>query len=300
ILIYDYTLTWTREVNYFWSRPFTLTTGLYLACRYALVSNILFALALNGKFSGERVCSTVYKICAALSVVGRAAILVVWGSRTYAVYNRCKCVIMVFAPLGISIIGTDIRISTDVYQSCVFGGSHAMQEVQGGTMSDVCPNDGSEELEGSAHYMEKEPSMWAKIWKANSQGRCITRGANNSTPSQILTKLRHTDSCVAVLITSSLVLLATEPRQSLTTTSFISISGLMTARFLLHLRDWEHDKAGASILDTTIIKFQSWPVQGLERTTSRFMVKGEFGEDPVSRALAEEQEIPASTAGSHA
>ena len=55
LLWYDYALTWTREVKYFWKRPFTLSTSLYILCRYGMVANILDTLALAQKFPTTRV-----------------------------------------------------------------------------------------------------------------------------------------------------------------------------------------------------------------------------------------------------
>jgi len=55
LLYYDYSLTWTREVKYFWMRRFTLSTALYIACRYALVTNVLYTLAISNKLNTLRV-----------------------------------------------------------------------------------------------------------------------------------------------------------------------------------------------------------------------------------------------------
>ncbi|KAF8909665.1 hypothetical protein CPB84DRAFT_1433643 [Gymnopilus junonius] len=50
LLIYDYSLTLTDEIKYFWLKKFKISTALYIACRYALISNILFLFALADKF----------------------------------------------------------------------------------------------------------------------------------------------------------------------------------------------------------------------------------------------------------
>lgn len=62
----------------------------------------------------------------------------------------------------------------------------------------------------------------------------------------------------------------------------ISISGLMTARFLLHLRDWAHRSSGEADEDVTKLQFS--PFEDLKTEDS-------FGEDPVLRVLREEREI---------
>ena len=58
LIYYDYSLTWTREVKYFWRKKFTFSTALYIACRYSLVANILYALAINNKLKFLRVSSS--------------------------------------------------------------------------------------------------------------------------------------------------------------------------------------------------------------------------------------------------
>jgi len=55
LLYYDYSLTWTREVKYFWRKKFTISTALYIACRYALVANVLYILAISDKLKTLRV-----------------------------------------------------------------------------------------------------------------------------------------------------------------------------------------------------------------------------------------------------
>jgi len=102
LLYYDYGLTWTREVKYFWTKKFTLSTLLYFACRYALVANIVYLLVIAGKLPAVG-CDTGYQICSSLSIIGRGAILTVWGARTYAVFNKNKWVLALFTSLGLSV-----------------------------------------------------------------------------------------------------------------------------------------------------------------------------------------------------
>ncbi|KAF9522173.1 hypothetical protein CPB83DRAFT_899849 [Crepidotus variabilis] len=121
LIYYDYTLTSMREVAYFWRHRsgLRLSTFLYFCCRYALVANVLYALALAGKVKYIRYvefnlfelfaiqqysCDTAYQICTALSVAGRFGILTVWGARTYAVFDKNKIVLICFAALGLTAI----------------------------------------------------------------------------------------------------------------------------------------------------------------------------------------------------
>ncbi|KIL63829.1 hypothetical protein M378DRAFT_36863, partial [Amanita muscaria Koide BX008] len=45
LLYYDYALTFPDEKEYIWGSRFSLSTFLYLWCRYALVANVIFLLA---------------------------------------------------------------------------------------------------------------------------------------------------------------------------------------------------------------------------------------------------------------
>jgi len=113
LLWYDYTLTWTREVQYFWMKRFKLSTLLYVLCRYGMVAKVFYTLAIADKLPTMRVrfwsywvvaelkhvasirtsfltmltwhlyfriysCDTGYQICAILSVLGRIGIISEW------------------------------------------------------------------------------------------------------------------------------------------------------------------------------------------------------------------------------
>ena len=62
LLWYDYALTWTREVQYFWTKRFTLSTLLYVLCRYGMVANILYTLAIADKLPTLRVRFKVLRV----------------------------------------------------------------------------------------------------------------------------------------------------------------------------------------------------------------------------------------------
>ncbi|KAJ8523059.1 hypothetical protein ONZ45_g390 [Pleurotus djamor] len=49
LLYYDYTLTFPMEVKYIWGQSFRLSTILYIFCRYALLANVLYLLAIANK-----------------------------------------------------------------------------------------------------------------------------------------------------------------------------------------------------------------------------------------------------------
>ncbi|KAF7349767.1 hypothetical protein MSAN_01703900 [Mycena sanguinolenta] len=59
LLYYDYVLTFPSEVKYIWKQKFRLSTALYIVCRYALVANVLYLLAIANKL-GHTVGSSVF------------------------------------------------------------------------------------------------------------------------------------------------------------------------------------------------------------------------------------------------
>ncbi|KAE9404974.1 hypothetical protein BT96DRAFT_955426 [Gymnopus androsaceus JB14] len=76
VLYYDYALTFPDEVRYIWRRKSLtqISTLLYILCRYAIPGNLLYLLANTGSLGGG--CNTWYRFVAALSVMGRASIIV--------------------------------------------------------------------------------------------------------------------------------------------------------------------------------------------------------------------------------
>lgn len=87
LLYYDYALTFTQEVRYMWrGRKRSLLVLLYVLCRYALLANVLYILAISNIFGDSESCGVVYMIIGAVSVLGRAAII---------------CERLLVAPLGI-------------------------------------------------------------------------------------------------------------------------------------------------------------------------------------------------------
>lgn len=75
MLYYDYLLTFPDELRYIWRLDSLkrVSTLLYICCRYAIPGNLLYLLAVAGTLGGE--CNAWYRFVAALSVIGRAAII---------------------------------------------------------------------------------------------------------------------------------------------------------------------------------------------------------------------------------
>lgn len=75
LVYWDYVLTLRNEIQYMWTKQSVhrLSTLLYICCRYALLANILYLLAISNKLGSS--CNTWYKFIGGISVVGRAAVL---------------------------------------------------------------------------------------------------------------------------------------------------------------------------------------------------------------------------------
>ncbi|KAK7045076.1 hypothetical protein R3P38DRAFT_3177303 [Favolaschia claudopus] len=127
LLYYDYALTFPREVKYIWQERFRVSTALYIGCRYALIANVLYLLAIANKlgstyaiprFPNPRTitltpgafcrCDSWYKIVGALSILGRVVVIAVFVMRTYAVYGKNKWVLAYMSLVGLMCIALDI------------------------------------------------------------------------------------------------------------------------------------------------------------------------------------------------
>ncbi|TFK18001.1 hypothetical protein FA15DRAFT_760838 [Coprinopsis marcescibilis] len=103
ILYFDYLLTLGDEIKYIWLRKWKMSTLFYFFCRYALVANVLYMLAISEDITGVN-CNTGYIICGVLSILGHIGIIAVWTLRTCAVYNNNKYLLAFFTACGASVI----------------------------------------------------------------------------------------------------------------------------------------------------------------------------------------------------
>ncbi|EEB91893.1 hypothetical protein MPER_09676 [Moniliophthora perniciosa FA553] len=128
LLFYDYILTFPMEVKYVWGAKPRLSTALYVFCRYALVANVLYLLAVSKKL-GDRVCyilqldwvfvtdftrlellhcDTWYKVIGALSFFCRGAVIVTFTARTYAIFGCNKWILAYLSVLGLACMALDV------------------------------------------------------------------------------------------------------------------------------------------------------------------------------------------------
>ncbi|EJD05286.1 uncharacterized protein FOMMEDRAFT_154517 [Fomitiporia mediterranea MF3/22] len=121
LLCYDYTLTFQSEVKYMWGRKFRFSTLLYVFCRYALVANVLYVFAVTGKFPSRtrlinglllriisNSCDSIYQFIGALSVFGRLAVVAALTARTYAVFGCNRIILLLLGPMALACMALDI------------------------------------------------------------------------------------------------------------------------------------------------------------------------------------------------
>ncbi|TEB39536.1 hypothetical protein FA13DRAFT_1723747 [Coprinellus micaceus] len=94
ILAFDYTLTFGDEIEYIWKERWRMGTFLYFFCRYAVLSNTIFAIF--DALDNLKDRST------------NAFLVAVWGLRTYAIYGQSKKLLALLGTLALACLACDI------------------------------------------------------------------------------------------------------------------------------------------------------------------------------------------------
>ena len=127
MLYYDYVLTFPQEVKYIWKgSKRSLLIVLYILCRYALLANVLYLLAIANKLGGPSSCDVAYKVIGVVSVLGRAAVIcesspsqilsvlvlrlrpVTFLARVYVVCARNKLIVSSLGAIAVTCVVLDI------------------------------------------------------------------------------------------------------------------------------------------------------------------------------------------------
>ncbi|EIW87445.1 hypothetical protein CONPUDRAFT_69652 [Coniophora puteana RWD-64-598 SS2] len=93
LLYYDYLLTFPLELQYMWRKRVMLSTILYWFCRYALLANLFYLLAISNAVNKMILCSVLV-------------------ARTYAVCDRSRVILLVMGILWILIVAFDFWHTT--------------------------------------------------------------------------------------------------------------------------------------------------------------------------------------------
>jgi len=225
LLYYDYFLTFPAEVKYIWSRRFTISTILYICCRYALLANLLYLFAESKVISN---CNGWYTVVGYISIAGRAAILIIFTARTWAVCGKSRIVLFGLGALAVTCIAIDFW------------------HVSGETCSGSKPPD----IRLADTLLPIVMSTFACVGTALNVHRCV-----KAVLLQRRRGVRFDDSFMYFMLTESLIYFCGAFSLNFTSTvlhfeepsGFMSqllnaltlpITGLLSARLILNLREW--------------------------------------------------------------
>jgi len=280
LLYYDYALTWTREVKYFWFRKPTLSTVLYICCRYAMAANVIYVLAVSGLIDN---CEVAYRLCSSLGMLGRVGILTVWGARTYAVFNRNRGILAFVVSLGIARFA--FSMCHVPFVSCIKRPKTFL-----GIPSELL----------AVMTMVDE-----LILALLTTGKIYYDIRNSGVDQSLFPKglsLVIMQQGLLYLFLVSLLACGTISMYNLEGVMFepllngftIPVSGMMTCRFLIHLREWEESKSvhGDTTMDFSIepIQFEN-PYPDRPRSWSRELRRDSLWSVGVI-SIAEPSEVP--------
>lgn len=197
----------------------------------------------------------------ALSVLGRIGILVVWGMRTYAVYDKNQTVGLVFGAMAIATLCADIIHVPGL--KCV--GEVDIPAARGVLAIFMCIFEVTSAILTMVRILQamKAVGPW-RLQKASLNYLLFEQG------------LLYIVS-VTSLSVASLTLNYREIGfiQRLLNGLKLPISGLMTARFLLHLRRWQYKRSRPTHISIHTIDIESGARMGPHSFVE------EFGEDPM-------------------
>ncbi|KAJ2928672.1 hypothetical protein H1R20_g8404, partial [Candolleomyces eurysporus] len=201
LIYYDYFLTLEREILYVWKRPFHLLTIMYFLCRYALVANVVYLAGLINKN---------------MSMIERSVEVTLSTSwtipyRSWRAHSSCNSMYLLSASVGIfgrvGILTADVMaVTTLIYELLAtgllaYGCVRSLKSV--GSLK--------EQKDSLVFLMLKEGLLYSGF--------------------------------VTIFTTASMILQYTAPAgsffQRLLNGLTMPISGMMTARFLLHVREWQ-------------------------------------------------------------
>ncbi|KAJ7441294.1 hypothetical protein B0H11DRAFT_2096420 [Mycena galericulata] len=266
LLYYDFALTFPKEVKYMWGQRFRLSTAFYIGCRYALVANVLYLLAVAHKL-GSTVCDFWYQVVVALSVVGRAAVISVFTMRTYVVWGKNKWVLAYMGVVGFACVVLDIMHIPGT--RCVGSSTPEMLSI----MVVI--------FESSSAFLTTVKCVIA-----------FRRGGLANQRHGVLFVIFEQGSCrafvISIFTTAGVILNYAGFFQRLLDAFTLPLSCLLTARFILFLRKWDAAQVEQTLIrgPTTILEFRSTTRVGV---LSSLVALDDFAMDPVSEAATKHQ-----------
>ncbi|KAJ3745745.1 hypothetical protein DFH05DRAFT_1396095, partial [Lentinula detonsa] len=288
----DYALTFPMEVEYLWTTKFRLSTFLYILCRYALLANTLYLVDIAGKLTEN--CNTWYQFIGALSVLGRAAVIVVFTGRTWAVWGKNRIVLVYMSILGATCVALDIThvpglrctggssIPITVSASDLLSILMVVFEYSSAILNSIrCVQ--AFKAHGKSMKEQKEGFQYLLFEQGSSTGSSlIDIGLINLNP------FKESFISVSLFTTAAVILNFQAPSgffQRLLNAFTLPLSGLLTARLLLHLRQWEymHSPAAMTIHNGGQDQFGTEFSFRAASVALSTMITSDFGSDPVAR-----------------
>ncbi|KAJ4470094.1 hypothetical protein J3R30DRAFT_3538155 [Lentinula aciculospora] len=281
LLYYDYGTTLDEEVEYIWGMRFSSSTLLYILCHYAMLANLLYPLAHLNKLGLS--CDIWYKIIAVLGVLGRAAVMVTFTLRTYVVWSQSRIVLVSLIMLGVATVLTD----------AIFVPRQSCENTKGNTATvDIVRS-----LLTIVFETLSATLIFIRSFQAYKSGGLYSSEHGFT---YILMQEGAVYFCVVSLFTVATFVLKlctkSQYLHDLLNAFTLPLSGLLTARFLLHLRAWNKTRCTTvscataldidSQNDSHVSSISSTGIQLGSATASNnsethWMSTTEFGEDPM-------------------
>ncbi|KAA1474603.1 hypothetical protein DENSPDRAFT_931775 [Dentipellis sp. KUC8613] len=265
LVYYDYALTFPAEVKYIWrATHFRMSTILYFFCRYALLGNVLYLLGIAGKFNINH-CNSVYKFVGAISVLGRAAVIIVFTGRAYALWSKSRIVLGLLGSLGLACFILD----------CM----HVPGLVCGGPVG------------SNIHIVSFLLTVLVCVFEIIAAALTMWRSVQALLgPSKVRTNTFYylifeqgtlSFVFISLFTTAAAVLNARTPNgvmERLLNAFSLPLTCMLIARFILYLREWDEHKLkgsqGGSLPEHAVSTFKA-----VEHVANSII--DDFGEDPV-------------------
>ncbi|TFK32579.1 hypothetical protein BDQ12DRAFT_772956 [Crucibulum laeve] len=261
------------EVKYIWKGRFRASNILYVFCRYAMVANILYLLAIINRLGGTKVsysCDTAYQVSSALSVV------VVLGARTYAIFGRNHLILLIFGPLELMVL---ILAAVRESPRLIVNAHHHFSASRSLLYTVV------KLLSIFTVIFEILSTIFTTFRTVQAMRVAGNWKLQQNTLSFLILQQELTHylySAVTGFNTAVLILnFASSFFSKLLNALTVPLSGVMTARFLLHLREWEDKKNAHYSAAQKSTQSMAFATSARQNTNGARSMFDDFGEDPV-------------------
>ncbi|KAF6754472.1 hypothetical protein DFP72DRAFT_1125150 [Ephemerocybe angulata] len=255
LIYYDFTLTFDRELRYIWKRPLSISMLLVAFCRYSLIANVVFALGLVNKLNGLRSmgeaersppnsCDNAYIVAASLSLLGRIGILSILGARTCAIFHYNRIMVAFFSILGLAVMV--LAVLHVPYVSCNGKKLNKENRNVAGWINALLIK--SFQAVDALSVLIVVYELLSTALLAYGCFRSLRIAGNFKWDKKglfflILQEGLLYTGFVTVFTTATMVLTYAAPLGSFASRSLnaltLPISGMMMARFLIHVREWK-------------------------------------------------------------